>query len=742
MAITRVQGRASLRGGLIASATATAVALGAGAAHAQTTNPSDPPSDSQDTVVIDGYGVPTLSSPKLTQPVLDTPQTVAIMSDTLLDEQGRRTLRDSLRNITGVSIQAGEGNPPGGDSMKIRGFSARDDIFVDGLPDNGNYFRDPFNAERIEVSKGPASAFAGRGNVGGTINIVSRQPQMDDFAEIELAAGTDDLYRGTLDYNTVLSEDAGIAFRLNAMAHDANEPGRDVVKNSRVAFAPQIAFGLDGATRVTLSYFQMNQDDVPDYGVPNARNTTLAGSGLEGRAAPVDTSNFYGYANDYRELEARMVTARMTHELSDAASLRVQGRYARVHNDTIVSAPRFVGAVTTLNDTTQAVGNRKPRDQVEELLVGQADLTLAFDTGGLAHTLVTGVEISDERTENRRRLDANGPAMNLFNPVLQTAPALPYNGTRALVETDVASAYVFDSIELGPQWIINGGVRYDAVETRVRGIVDPGSTVAGFATDLSADDGELSGSASLVFKPIESASIYVAWGSGFETSGRADIVQVAGGNNAPPVTAANFNVDPEKSQSVEIGAKWDVFESLQLAAALFRIDKTNARTPGVNPGDPPVVLDGEQRVDGFEVSAVGTVLPGWNVIASYSYLDGEVTKSNNAFELGQRLDNLPEHSASLWTSWRINSDWMVGGGVQHVGERISDVRTGPTANIQIVAPEYTTLDAAVEWEMTDTVQLRLNLQNLTDETYFQSFSSGQSIPAASRSAILSLDLTY
>lgn len=736
MAIERFKGGASLRGGLVASATA--AALGAGAAQAQTA-PAPP---GEETVVVQGYEAETLSSPKQTQPVLDTPQTVSIMTDTLLDEQGRRTLRDSLRNITGVSLQAGEGNPPGGDNMKIRGFSARDDIFVDGLPDNGNYFRDPFNAQAIEVTKGPASAFAGRGNVGGTINIVSRSPEMDDFAEVELAAGTDDYYRGTLDYNTVLSEDDGIAFRLNAMAHSAKEPGRDVVKNERYAFAPQISFGLEGPTRVTVSYFQMMQDDVPDYGLPNARNTTLAGSGFEGRVAPVDTSNFYGYANDYREINARMLTGRVTHEISDMASLRIQGRYARVHNDTIVSAPRFVGVVTTLNGTTQAVGNRKPRDQVDELWVGQGDLTLAFDTGGLAHTLVTGVELSNERTDNRRRLDANGPAMNLFNPTLQVAPVIPYNGTRAIVETDVASAYVFDSIELGPQWIVNGGIRHDSVETRVQGVVSQGVTAPGFATDLSADDGEFSGSASLVFKPVEQASIYAAWGSGFETSGRADIVQVAGGNNAPPVTAGNFNVDPEKSQSVEVGMKWEILESLQLAAALFQIDKTNARTPGVNPGDPPVVLDGEQRVRGFEASAVGTVMPGLNVIASYAWLDGEVRKSNNAFEVGQRLDNLPEHSASLWTSWRINSDWMVGGGVQYVGERISDIRTGPAANLQITSPDYTTLDGVVEWELTDEVQLRLNLYNITNESYFQSFSSGQSVPAPSRSAVLSLDLTY
>jgi catecholate siderophore receptor len=737
MGVSRTMSGSGLRAGLIASV---AVAS-AGAAHGQE-GPQPPAEQQTDVVIVEGYQVDTLSSPKYTQPVLDTPQTVTMIADTLLEEQGRRTLRDSLRNITGVSIQAGEGNPPGGDSMKIRGFSARDDIFVDGLADNGNYYRDPFNAERIEVTKGPASAFAGRGNVGGTINIVSRAPVMDDFQEYDIAVGTADYYRGTADINAVLSEDAGIAVRFNGLLHQAGEPGRDTVENTRIAFNPQIAFGLGGDTTATLSYYTMRQRDIPDYGLPNGRNITLAGSGFEGRVAPVSTENFYGYANDYRDIDVHMLTGVVTHRISDMASFRTQARYARVHNDSITSAPRFVGAVTTLDGTTQAVGNRKPRDQVDELLVGQADLTLTFDTGTIAHTLVTGVEISSEETENRRRLDVNGPAMNLFNPTLLTAPAIAYNGTRARVETDVASAYVFDSIEFTPQWIVNAGVRYDAVETRVQGIVDPGFTVPGYATDLSADDGEFSGNLALVFKPVPEASLYVAWGTGFETSGRADIVQVAGGNNAPPATAANFNVDPEKSQSVEIGAKWDVLESLQLSAALFQIDKTNARTPGVNPGDPPVVLDGEQQVQGFELSAVGTVVPGVNVIASYAYLDGEVSRSNNPFEQGQRLDNLPEHSASIWTSWRINSDWMVGGGVQYVGERISDVRQSPTANIQILSPEYTVLDAVVEWELSDEVQLRLNLYNLTDEEYFQSLSSAQSIPGASRAAILSLDLAY
>ncbi|MFN7158623.1 MAG: TonB-dependent receptor, partial [Erythrobacter cryptus] len=299
--------------------------------------------------VIGEYASETLSTPQHQLPLLDTPQTAVVISDDLLEEQGRRTLRDALRNITGVSFQAGEGNPPGGgDAFNVRGFSARDDIFVDGIRDPGNYFRDPFYAERIEVTKGPASAFAGRGNVGGTVNIVTRQANLKDSLFGEAVVGTDQFFRGTFDGNAVLDTEHGIALRLTAMAHHNDEPGRDFVENERWAIAPSIGFGLGGDTTVMVNYLHLQQDDLPDLGLPNARNFSLAGSGFEGRVAPVDRDNFYGYATDYRHVETDTITGRIDHKVSDTIQLANITRYARVALDQIVSAPRFVGNVTTL----------------------------------------------------------------------------------------------------------------------------------------------------------------------------------------------------------------------------------------------------------------------------------------------------------------------------------------------------------------------------------------------------------
>lgn len=729
--------------GLLAAALA---ASPASAQQAQQSVPEEPRTEraeEEEAIIVQGhYDVEQLSTPQHVLPVLDLPQSITIVPDQLLEEQGRRTLRDSMRNITGISFQAGEGNPPGGgDAFSVRGFSARDDIFVDGIRDPGNYFRDPFYAERIEVTKGPASAFAGRGNIGGTVNIVTRLPELANSIGGELSIGTHDLFRGTADANAILSQKGGIALRINAMAHSADEPGRDVVENERWAVAPSLAFGLGGSTQLTLSYLRLEQDDLPDFGLPNARNFSLAGSGFEGRVAPVNSSNFYGYSTDYRDIEVDMVTARLDHAFSDSVSIRNQLRYARVHNDSIMSAPRFVGPVTTLDETTLVVGNRKPRDQVDNLFINQTNLTVGVGPESFRHSLVAGVEFADESTENRRRLDANGPATNLFDPVLQAAPPIAYNGTRARIDTNTVSLYLFDTIEVGPRVRLIGGLRYDNVNTRVRGFDDEG-IAPGFVTDLDATDKEWSYNLGAVYKPTENSSLYIAYGTAFEPSGRVEVVQVAGGNNNPPVTPANFFVDPERSEAIEAGGKIELASGLNLSAAAFQITRTNARTPGVNPGDPAVVLDGEQRVRGFEVQAIGEVLPGWNVFAGYTYLDGKVKESNVALEEGQRLDNLPRHSAVVWTSYQLTPRFLVGGGVQHVGARRSDVRANPTGNFTIVTPAYTVVDAFAEYRLTDWSALKLNLYNLTDELYFQSFSSGQSIPSAARSAVLTLSLDY
>lgn len=695
-------------------------------------------------IVVSGFLVSGLSDPRAPLPLRDTPLSATVIADELLAEQGRRTLRDALRNVTGISFQAGEGNPPGGgDSFSIRGFAARDDVYVDGIRDPGNYFRDPFNAERIEVVKGPASAFAGRGNIGGTVNIVTRRPVLDTIRSVELGVGTDSFLRATADLNLVLAEESGAAFRLGIVGHRNDEPGRDVAHSRRWGITPALAVGIGGPTRFEISHFHMEQDDLPDMGIPNTRNRSFAGSGFEGRPAPVNRRNFYGYATDFRDVTTDITTIRLEQELGTAARLSNLTRIARVAYAQEASSPRFVGNPTTIDAATEVVGNRKPRQQLDRLAINQTQLSVTVGPDGFRHNLVAGLEIASETTENRRRLDADGPPMNLFRPVLQPAPPIPFNGTSARIDLETVSAYLFDTIEIGERVRILAGVRYDDVKTRVQGF-DRLGIAPQFVTDLERTDREWSGNLGLLVKPAPNASLYIAWGTAFEPSGRAEIVQIAGGNNNPPVTPAAFQVPPERSRAIELGGKLDLLGGrLNLAAAAFEILQTNGRTPGVNPGDPPVVLEGRQRVRGVELQAVGNITDAWKLFAGYTWLEGKVTRSNIPVQVGLRTDNTPEHSVSLWTSYAITPAFTVGGGLQHVSERLTNIPTSlTTGNLVVTVPAYTVVDAYAEWRVREGVTARLNVYNLGDTTYFYGINSAQSIPAPGRWASLTLALDF
>ena len=725
-----------LRAGLLRSMMAVGIAAQAGGAYAQTTAQEPERRRDSDIVVIGEEDAEPPVSPLRRTELIDTPATVSVLSDELIAQQGRTTLRDTLRNITGISFQAGEGNPPGGgDAFSVRGFSARDDILVDGMRDIGNYFRDPFIAHRIDVTKGPASAFAGRGNVGGTVNILTFVPKLGDFLTVEATAGTANLFRGEVDANLALDADNGIALRVQALAHSGDEPGRDVTRNRRWAIAPTIVFGVDGDTAVQVNVLHTEQSNIPDFGIPNVRDLSFAGSPFFGQPAPVPRRNFYGYSTDYQDITADTVTLRLDHDFGDGLSLTHQTRVGRVHNDGIGSAPRWVAGTPEADANARLFGRGKPRDQIDRAWFNQTSITGEFGSDAFHHTLVAGVEVSFESAENQRRLDPDGPLLPLFDPPLTAGPIPAYNGTRARMETDTIAAYLFDTVELGADFRIVGGVRFDDVKTRVQGF-DDGGTVPSYVTDLSVSDSEWSGNVGLVWKPDADSAVYVAYGTAFEPSGRTEVVQLAGVNNNPPVSRDSLSAGPERSVALELGARTEfpLFGGeATLSGALFQITKTNARTRGIEPGDPAIVLDGEQRVRGLELQLSGEIHDHWTVFAGYSYLHGEVIRSNLPSEIGVRLDNLPRHSASVWLSYRVAEPLMIGGGFQHVGGRRSDI-TAPAGFTVVTVPAYTVADFYVEYDVSETVAVRLNVTNLFNEYYFQSFFNNHSIPSAARAA--------
>jgi catecholate siderophore receptor len=656
-----------------------------------------------------------LSSAKFTEQLRDIPQSVTVIPQALIEEQSATSLRDVLRNVPGLTMAAGEGGVPAGDNLMLRGFSARNDIFVDGVRDMGPQSRDPFNMEQVEVIKGPSSAFAGRGSTGGVINLVSKSPGLNRFIGGALNFGTDATRRVALDVNApapFLGERS--AFRMNALAHHSGVAGRDVVKNGRWGLAPTLALGLATPTRVTLSYFKLEQDNVPDYGIPWVPATNNVLVDYRDRAAPVDRDTFYGLrSRDQERVGSDMGTVRVEHDFTDTAGLRSQLRYARSTRDSITSAPRFAS-----NDSLVMNRNGPAWLTTDNIWDNQTDFTARFSTGRIEHSLVAGVNLSRESNIRKGRTVAPAPQTNLFNP----NPNDPYDGAITLnpivgdVAANTQAIYAFDTVKLGKYWQLNGGMRWDRFD------VD-GLSTAGVPVDRV--DRMRSVRAGVVFKPVVNGSLYASYGTSLNPS--------LEGLNYQPAAAT---LDPEKTYTTEVGAKWEFLNNrLLLTTAVFRTEKANARTPGVLPDDLPIVLQGEQRVNGIEFGATGTLTRRWTVFAGYAFLDSKILRSNTPEEAGGSLINTPKHSGNIWTTYRIRR-LEVGGGLRFV-----DSRYGNLINTRKVG-SYWTVDATASYPLTSKLDLRVNLFNINNAYYFDRLGGGHLVPGAARSAMVSTNFRF
>jgi catecholate siderophore receptor len=665
--------------------------------------------------------LPAPSSPRYTAPLRDIPQTIQVIPREVIEAQGATTLRDVLRNVPGITMQAGEGGVPAGDNLSIRGFSARTDIFIDGVRDMGGYSRDSFNVEQVEVVKGPSSAGAGRGSTGGSVNLVTKVPMLDERRDVNVTGGSDAYKRAEVDLNEPIDPVSGTALRLSAMWQDAGVPGRDVARNELWGFAPSVSVGLGHPTQVTFGYMHLGQDNVPDYGVPwvPAANTALPA--YADRPAPVDTSNFYGLrARDYERIDTDVVTLMVRHD-APGSSLRNLSRFGRTRRDSLITAPRFAGN----NGTDIRRTDWKSRDQIDGIFSNQTDWTSRFSTGRADHALVTGVEISREQDINHTRVETGpaAPDTDLFrpNPDDPYVGALARNGAKAEGIATTAALYAFDTLRLDDRWELSGGLRWDAFNLDYLSV-----NAAAAETRFDRTDYMLSWRSGLVFEPAPGGSVYVGAGTSLNPS--------AEGLSLSTNTA---DLAPERTRNVEAGTKWDVAGGrASLTAAVFHTEKTNARTPGVNPGDPPQVLQGRQRVRGVELGLAGRLTRWWNVLAGFTGMSSRITASNTAEQEGNALAATPRRSFNLWSTFDLPWEVQVGGGVQFMDTVFSN------ANNTREAPSYWLVNATAAWRASQRLTLRANGRNLGNAAYVDRVGGGHFIPGSSRSATLSADVEF
>ncbi len=695
------------------------LALATTGAWAQT--PAAEPQDGKDDVSLPGVDVRAprrdyrIEEPglfKMPDPVKDTPQSITIVPEELMRQQAVTSLRDALRNVSGISLAAGEGGAQG-DTLTLRGFSARNDFFLDGVRDQGAYTRDTFNLGAVEVLKGPSSVMFGRGSTGGVINQVSKTPYGAPGYTVSLSAGNGPFLRGTADINQPLS--AAAAVRVNLMGEQSEVVGRDEVELERWGIAPSFTVGFNGPTRLTLSYFFQQENNIPDYGVPY----------LFGEPAPVPRETFYGLPHaDFEKTDVHIATLRLDHTFSGDVRLRDTLRYAVYQRDHLVTAPRIAGnpAPGTPLSAINVNRGRPAREREDTILSNQTDVIIKFDTWRFKHTLVTGLELARELAESTTFTIGNTPTATLLNPNPFPNLSAVTRRRNQITETTAYSLglYAVDEIALTQQWKIIGGLRWDRFQSEFT----QRTAATGARLELERTDSMVSPRAALVFLPTPAQTYYFSYGTSFNPSAEA-----------LTLAANNVNAEPEENRTFELGAKWDLLRNaLSFRTALFQIDKTNART--ADPVLGVMVLEGEQRVRGFEVEAIGRILPRWQVFAGYTYLDSKAVKALEVGVEGKRLANVPEHSASLWTTYDIGERWQIGGGLIYIGERF-----GNNTNTNKV-PGYVRGDATVAFRPIKQLELRLNVVNVSDEKYYDNVYQAHVVPGAGRTFILTGTFTY
>ena len=669
------------------------------------------------------YKAETISSPKFTQPLVDTPQTISVIKKEILQEQGARTLLEALRNTPGITMLLGEGgNSNTKDNIFMRGFDTSGSIFIDGVRDLGNFPRDIYNTEQVEVIKGPSGSEYGRGAPSGTINIATKVPLLGDINSASVAAGTDKQKRATVDLNRQLSETS--AFRLNAMVQNSGVPGRDHVKNKGFALAPSLAFGLNTPTRTFLAYEHVDQDNRPDGGVP-----TIGLSGSANAAAPrANRNNYYGVMSDFEKVNGDMFTARVEHDFAPGLTLRNTTRIAKVKHQLLLTAPNATAA-----------RSRHAKWQENELVTNQTNLTAEFQTGALQHTLSTGLELIREKQLSRTLTGAGVmPAADIYNPnphdAFTTPVNLQFTGAQVQGETSTVALYAFDTIKINDQWQVNGGLRLDRYNT-------DNDTLAGTPlapAHLSDSDTLLTWKLGALYKPAPNGSIYASYSTSQQPPG--------GSNFTYSATAGNINdpnMDPQKATNIELGTKWDVLDNkLGLTAALFRSEnKNDLTTQGADPGE--FVQYGKRRVQGIELGLVGNITKAWSVSAALAKMSSKISEGNGPAQTGARLNWSPELTFSAWTSYRLPFGLILGGGARYVDSMVRSATNTPAANMPSV-PSYWVFDAMAAYEVNKNLSLQLNLYNLANKFYIANMNNNGNryTPGGERAALLTANLKF
>ncbi|SFM78700.1 TonB-dependent siderophore receptor [Nitrosomonas communis] len=634
----------------------------------------------------------------------DVPQSISVVTESVIKDQSIRSIADAVRYVPGVGVSQGEGNR---DALIFRGNRSTGDFFVDGVRDDAQYLRDLYNIERIEVLKGPNGMIFGRGGSGGVINRVTKQAGWEPIREFFFQGGSYGLKRMTADFNQPINDQ--IAFRVNGLFEEAGS-FRNGVDSDRLGISPTVTIKPTNRTKVVVNMERYYDDRTADRGIPS----------FQGRPFDVKHSQFFG---DPRRSDSRVdvlsFNSLIEHKFDFGVTLRNRTNYAqfdKFYQNVFPASPVFNGLVSI-----DAYSDATDRENV----FNQTDLLYSLETGPVAHTLLAGIEVGQQITDNLRKeafFNNNPRQTNLRIPVSNPITNAPITFVNRDIDANnhskvnITSFYFQDQIEFIPQLQAIVGVRYDLFETDFR---DRNNQ-----DHLETKDGLLSPRFGLIYKPIEPFSLYASFS-------RAYVPRA--GEQLTSLTVTTETLKPEKFTNYEVGIKWDIRPDLSLTGAAYRIDRTNVITIDPNDSSRSFLTKG-QRTEGVEVGVNGQLTSNWNVMGGYAYQDGEITSEQFGAPKGNTVAELPRNTFSIWSRYDFIPQFGAAVGVIYRSNMFA------STDNTVVIPDFTRVDAALFAQFNKHVRAQLNIENVFDVNYFASVQNNNNImpgsPIAVRAALI------
>lgn len=671
----------------------------------------------------DGYRATVTRVGKVLQDPQDIPQAITTVTNTIMEEQQVGSLREALRNVSGLTFNAAEGGRSG-DNMMLRGFYTFGDMYLDGIRDTAQYNRETFNLEQVDVLRGSAAMLFGRGQAGGVINQVSKTPMLADRNKITGSVGSYDYYETAGDFNKVLGESTAI--RVNVMKRNegswrSNPATGTEAEIDRGGLAVSLGHGIGTNDEFTLSHVLTKTDDNPDYGISFDTNTREPSKRL-----PVEY--FWNTDKNFDESDTSVTTMAYTHRFDSDTEWRTQLRNAEYKRSYWAKTPNL----TTPPDALAVTGGNQTRAMDYKAATLQSDYTTKFNAMGVGHEFLAGLEYLNE--DSFRKGLQNFGGTTTANPPNYQPYSVATAGAATTFKSDSYAVYAQDTVEFRPQWKATLGARRDQMEAQYSSTTSP-----------SLKYGEWSTRAALSYQPTDETHYYIGYSDSFSPT--ADLYQLT---VAP--------LPPERSQVLELGAKWMFFDGdLAFRTALYRAEKEWERNTDLE--STAAILTKKRRTDGLEFELAGRINAKWEVFSGLALMNAkilEVAENVNATTgvitfgnpgyVGQRARNTPPYTFNLWTTYKLDDKWKVGGGLEAKGDRYGYNPSGAGAVPTLpgdpvfhpnTAPAYVRWDGMVSYEQRK-YALRLNVQNLLNTVYYDSVydNGGFTVPGTRRKFIL------